>query len=220
MLQSLKDREPATARKALVDASGQVLREQLSTDGSAAAIISEALEKTKNASSAQKRFADIASILSRAISDVILPDEQREIVRKRLGQKGKLPISLYHVGMSPKFLANVNYSCVRENHARNAITRGEGVQHFVSVIEGKQGEPFRSLFTQNCQFTVLVNAMRNGDLLIVEDAYRVYHDEVDLNGAETPLEVMKAFLSVFGEDCTLELDGKLFLDRLSSFTKS
>jgi hypothetical protein len=41
--------------------------------------------------------------------------------------------------------------------------------------------------------------------LIVDDAYRIYHDEVDLIGAKLPLDILKRFLEKFGDETEVQI---------------
>jgi hypothetical protein len=144
--------------------------------------------------------------LSREISSYLLSGVDLAEVRARVGDKGALSPSLYKVTFSPKFEASKAFWGLSAKYILNAITNCDQVQHLVSGIEAPNAPPHSSLFTQippvkhHPLYTILVKCQRVADMLIVDEAYRIYHDEVDLVGAALPLDILKRFIEKFGEE--------------------
>jgi hypothetical protein len=146
----------------------------------------------------------VQEVLSREISSYLFSGVDPAEVRSRVGDKGALSPSLYRVSFSPKFEDGMRVWGVSKTHVLNAIAHCDEVQHFGSRLDAPEGPRHSSLFSQippvkgDC-YTILVGAQRTGDILIVDDAYRVYHNEVELIGATSPLDILKRFLEKFGE---------------------
>jgi hypothetical protein len=152
----------------------------------------------------------IQEALSREISSYLLSGVDSAEVRARVGEKGALSPSLYKVSFSPKFDNGAAFWGLSKNYVLNAIKNCDQVQHFVSRIEPENAPAHASLFTQippvkHDLYTILVKCQRVGDMLVVDDAYRVYHDEVDLRGATLPLDILKRFVEKFGEEVEIKI---------------
>jgi hypothetical protein len=176
-------------------------------DESAAADLIKEIS-TKAVSRTPQSTVDKAAVqeeLSREISSYLLSGVDPAEVRTRVGDKGALSPSLYKVSFSPKFEDAVRFWGVSKAHVLNAIAHCDEVQHFGSRLADPKGPRHSSLFSQippvkGDRYTILVGAQRKGDTLIVDDAYRVYHNEVDLIGATSPLDILRRFLEKFGEE--------------------
>jgi hypothetical protein len=143
--------------------------------------------------------------LSREISSYLLGEADSATVRARVGDKGALSPSLYRVSFSPKFDNYTKFWGLSKNYVLRAIAHCDQVQHFVSKMEGPSSPSHSSLFTQNppvkqYPYTIIVRCQRLGDALIVDEAFRVYHDEIDMIGAASPLDILTRFIEKFGED--------------------
>jgi hypothetical protein len=149
-------------------------------------------ELATRAASARKPQAevDIVSLqeaLSREISSYLLSGTDSAEVRARIGDKGALSPSLYKASFSLKFKNSEALWGLSRNYVLNAISRCDEVQHFTSRLEAPNAPAHSSLFMQtpplkrHDPYTILVKCQRSGDMLTVDEAYRVYHDEVDFS---------------------------------------
>jgi hypothetical protein len=148
--------------------------------------------------------------LSREISSYLLSGVDSAEVRARVGDKGALSPSLYKVSFSPRFENGVKFWGLSKNHVLNAIANCDQVQHFISKVEAPNAPAHGSLFTQippvkHSHYTTLVKCQRAGAMLVVDEAYRVYHDEVDLLGVTSPLDILKRFIEKFGEEVKIKV---------------
>jgi hypothetical protein len=152
----------------------------------------------------------IQEALSREISSYLFSGVDSAEVRARVGDKGALSPLLYKVSFSPKFENGVAFWGLSKNYVLKAISNCDQVQHFTSMIEVPNAPPHSSLFTQiplvkRDQYTILVRCHRLGDQLLVEDAYRIYHDELDLVGTKSPLDILKRFIDKFGDEVEVQI---------------
>jgi hypothetical protein len=174
------------------------------------------LIKELSTKAVSRRFqADVDTVavqeaLSREISSYLLSGVDSAEVRARVGDKGALSPSLYKVSFSPKFEKGIKFWGLSRNHVQNAIANCDQFQHFISTIEAPNAPAHGSLFTQippvkHDRYTILVKCQRAGDMLVVDEAYRVYHDEVDLLGATLPLDTLKRFIEKFGDEVEVKI---------------
>ena len=221
MLHTLEGLEDAQARQILAEVSVRItpanFQSVASRNKSAYPEIDKAVyEELRTRSERKDRDANLENaamleILSSEMSRLMYAQVTKEDVRSRLGSEGKLPPELYSVSFSPKFDANRDFYGVRESHVISAVHNCDQAQHFTTVAEGEKGTPFVSLFVQTprvkgARFTIIVYARRFGAQLVVEDAYKVYHDEVPLAETDKPLVQFQKFVAKFGLDLTLEYD--------------
>jgi len=154
--------------------------------------------------------------LSKEISEIALSNADTQEIKGRLGQKGLLPTGSYTIGFESYPKDNSERFGIRNSHVNDAIKRPDLSQHLLPemLVESPRFEAF-SLFIKTHTarepidtFSLLVFACRSMAHLDVIDAWRVYHSEVDLSHATTPLDVLKAFTEKYGYPITKAgLDG-------------
>jgi len=159
-----------------------------------------------------KSISRLAEFLAYELSNTLIPNDESEEIRARIGSKGFLPTSLYRMEFTPKFDAGVDFYQVSRNHIRNAVLHADMTEHLMSEIVAGDDTPFGSLFfftppiKKGPAYSILIKADRIGARLLIDEAYRVYHDEIRLVDAGSPLEILRRFLDKFGLD--IELNGE------------
>jgi putative transposon-encoded protein len=214
MLQALEKLDPSRAASVLSLAARKFLprpgddHTPNQADQAAAEDVIRELS-TKAASSRKPQTevntAAVQEALSREISSYLLGGVDSAEVRARVGEKGALSPSLYRVSFSLRFENSVTLWGLSKTYVVNAIAKCDQVQHFVSKIEAPNAPAHTSLFAQtppvkHDPYTILVKCQRSGDMLIVDEAYRVYHDEVDLIGSSSALDILKRFIDRVGRE--------------------
>jgi hypothetical protein len=179
-------------------------------DQDAAADLIKELSTKARRSRAEVDEVTVQEALSREISSYLLAGVDSAEVRARVGDKGALSPSLYKVTFSPKFLNGRATWGLSNNYVLKAIANCDQVQHFISRIEAPNSPAHASLFTQispvkHDRYTTLVKCQRVGDMLIVDEAYRIYHDEVNLVGTTLPLDILRRFIDKFGEEIEVRI---------------
>lgn len=139
----------------------------------------------------------------------------------RAGQSGKLPTSMYVVEQPESFSRRFQPLGVRKGNVEEAVRFPDDYQHLMNdsplgVIESD----VISLFVKRVEGTVggdfwlLVQTHRIGQRQVAQSAWRIYPDEVPLEGARNPLDLLKRFASVFGVPVKARSDSKetMFLE--------
>lgn len=137
-------------------------------------------------------------------------------VLERAGNNGVLSPSHYRVVFGQNF--NICAALgTKVAHVVDGIARPDDVQHFT----GRNGEKPFSLFlkfqpgsTPGRSFWLMVYAHRTGTTLLVQNAWRVYVDDVDLTEAQRPVHVLRAFVQKFGLEIQIGSEtGSFFVDK-------
>jgi hypothetical protein len=163
----------------------------------------------------------VQEALAREISGHVLSRVDVAGLKARIGEKGFLSPLSYRVLFTPRFENGARLWGISKSHVTQAITRCDRAQHFAEKMEKPDAAPRNSLFTftppvqTDDTYTIIVYCRRTGDVLLTEEAYRIYHHEVDLVSSPTPLEILVRFLKKFGLDTDLRIfnsDGTTFLE--------
>jgi hypothetical protein len=140
--------------------------------------------------------------VGKLIASVLIGDKDKAAILSRAGQAGRLKPSQYIVQLSGLH-SNFRSLGVRPAQILDAVTHADDVQHL--RIEGVVDEKRFSIFMRfirtrrpEDQFWLFVFSQRAGNTQLVQHAWRVYLDDVDLHGAKAPLDVLRAFTSEFG----------------------
>jgi hypothetical protein len=147
--------------------------------------------------------ARLATLLAEQIRELALAGKDEEAILSRAGQAGRLLPDLYRISYNANFYDAFVGLGTRIAHVENAIRQPTKVQHFVTDPVSKVA-PF-SLFLQfhagtrpKDSFWLAVVAQRQGQTLIVHCAWRIYPSNVDLQDAQEPIDVLEAFVKIFG----------------------
>lgn len=150
--------------------------------------------------------------LSDELSRVVLPKDGTAYSRAaaRLGERGELHPSLYEVVFGEPF---DQFSAVPRRMATQVIQAPHSWQHLNPPGEAKNEFDLVSLFARTIasnsperHFTVLVIGTRRENRIVIVDAFYLHHDVVNVTRAENTLQLLEAFLMVFG--CEQQLAGQ------------
>lgn len=140
-------------------------------------------------------------------SDALIGDADPEIALKSLGTEGSLPSDLFQVQIIPNISEfHGDKFSEEERFIREAVARPDKEQHFGPLSQS--GEPaLISLFAKKFahkfpirSFTMLVAGQRNGTVLNVHQAWRIYDDKVNLAGTDSLVEMLERFSDAFGAE--------------------
>ncbi len=183
--------EPAVAKEYKVEATELLteIRRRLKIDES---------DKSPNAT------RSISEFLTKQLEQTILGGADTSKILGRAGQSGRLPPAMYIVEQ-PKQFGDMFYNLgVRRNHVDDAVKHPDDYQHLMTDY-GSDKERVVSLFIKEVRSArkggshwLLVQCYRKGILQIAQSAWRIFPDSIDLTGAYEPLQVLKAFVAVFG----------------------
>jgi hypothetical protein len=223
MLSALENLDRRRARAALLHATARVIPARF-REGAAyeppsdeVAVIAERVfeEAAKSVESKRPRDEEerrglIRDVLSKALTEMALTGVDLAETRARMGRQGNLPVSLFRIGYSDFFETNAKVWGFRKAHVEGAIRQYDNAQHLLPRYAPLEEAMLASLFvktptTQGQSYTVLIDAARYGERLIVDAAFRVYHDDIDLVGTSSPLDILERFLKKYGFE--LEIEG-------------
>jgi hypothetical protein len=163
--------------------------------------------------------AKIFDTLSSEISKYALKNADIRQIKARLGARGDLNPSSYEVDVPSDRRDDLAVRGIRPNHIEDALHTPDAVQH----LSSERNDFLVSLFLKRVgsgrdAFTLLVVARRDGYLLRVRDALRIYHSDVDIKGAHEPFAVLRAFLNRYGVPIQIgPRAGLLLLDEVFPF---
>jgi hypothetical protein len=222
MLKALENLDRRTAQAALAYAITRVIparfREgafhEAPTDDAAAAagrVFEEAVRRVegKSARNEEQRRELIRDVLSEVLTEIAFANVNVAATRARRGQQGFLPVTLCQVDYSKFFEKYAKVWGVTRTHAEDAVRRYDDVQHLMPRYAPLEYTFLASLFiktpaTRGLPYTVLIDAGRYGERLTIDAALRIYHDDVDLVGTSSPLDILTRFLGKYGHDIEVE----------------
>jgi hypothetical protein len=162
--------------------------------------------------------ASVDKILADTLRQSLLSGVNSSDVLSRVGQAGRLWPVLYNV-IQPKEFQNVFYGLgVTSNHVENAVKHPDDHQHIMT--EGMPSD-WRaiSLFMKRVisrdahkSHWLLVQAHRMGADQQVVSAWQIYPDEVNIENARRPIDVLRAFVAVYGVPLKVAETKALFVD--------
>ncbi|HEX3681054.1 MAG TPA: hypothetical protein VHU83_00835 [Bryobacteraceae bacterium] len=143
--------------------------------------------------------AEIFDTLSSEISKYALKDSDIRQIKARLGARGDLPPGAYEIDIDPAVRGGLASRGIRPSHIEEAVRAPDALRH----LNSQTCEFLVSLFVKRVgsgkhAFTLFVVAQRDGYLLRVRDALRVYDADVNREHATEPLAVLRAFLNKYG----------------------
>jgi hypothetical protein len=162
------------------------------------------LSTTKETPESQTKILDF---LFKEMSAPVTSGKRGEQARARLGQRGELRPDLYHIKLGD-FHRELEKRGVKRSHIEDALRRPHEVQHLLPDKIRSREFPALSLYIKHHgdlhspeRFTLLVQAQREGDRLTINSAWRLYHTDVDLSRAHEPVDMLRAFVDVYGLYC-------------------
>jgi hypothetical protein len=150
------------------------------------------------------------------MSQRALPKSTLESVKARLSLRGELRSDLYDVRFHRSFGVSEAHG-VRRNHVLEAIRNADDVEH-LNLLDDEELISFflrtHNDFPNKDPFVLLVLARRAGGHLEVSDALRAYLSDVDISGAQRPLDVLRLIVERYGFLITIgEITAKLIFDK-------
>lgn len=145
------------------------------------------------------------SFLSKQVETAIMGDSDPAEVRRRLGRQGRLPLSGYAISFTKDFAKE---SRENEKFIRKAITSATDFQHIFAGSLPDVGKGMTliviSQIVRKVEHWLLIDAIRENDRLLVDRSFRVFPSLVDLQSANEPIEVLRAFVDYYGLPFSLE----------------
>lgn len=174
----------------------------------------------KSSAYSPKDVEKIVDALDNESEKLLDPVDQPKVLDS-LSAKGQLPADLYDIVIDDGLLEYFGKKSKTESMLIERAVKFRDAEHHFSQNYGELGEfPLISLFSKHVEsrysarsFTLLVAGLRNGTLLHVSQAWRIYDDSaINLSPNETLLDLLKKFAEVYGVVFTLSgRSGKFFL---------
>src|SRR5688572_28519201 len=160
-----------------------------------------------NSSIAHTKLVDL---FAQMLTKQLLPSSRVEEVVFRLGNDGELRPNQYKVAFTDQFREGAEKRGAKRSDVERIVEQPDRVQHLYASAVNADTEYLQSLFTKTIErattrelCTVLVQATRKGNVQSVTSVWRIYHSDVDLNATMKPLDMLSAFVDVYGLDCTV-----------------
>jgi hypothetical protein len=139
-------------------------------------------------------------------------------VLKRLGDAGDLPLTVYNVVQPNDVTAMLSGLGIRASHVEDAVKHPDDHQHLMA--EGMPtGSEDVSLFMKRVmsreaqrRHWLLVQCHRVGMNQRVGAAWQIYPDDLRLERARKPIDVLKAFVDVYGVPIKVGEQKGLFIE--------
>lgn len=222
MLKTLAGREPLEAQKLLTSATELFLprpEDKLPSSDVPAdtrALIDDLLAeirriaKLRPADDSARARTVILSHLSKAMADQTLDNARVNEIKARLGQRGELPATLYRLQFRDS-LREAEKRGIKRSHIEDVVyARDSMVEHLLPDQIQVGGYPAVSIYGKTYgetrsrdRFTLLVLTNRANDVQVFDAAWRVYHSDVDVSKVSSLLDLLRAFVGVYGLDISL-----------------
>jgi hypothetical protein len=162
--------------------------------------------------------ASVSKVLAETLQQSILGHANTADILSRLGSAGRLWPTAYNVIQSKEFAAIFSALGIRDSHVEDAVKHPDDFQHLLTEGVPKDWRDI-SLFMKrvlpardpNNRRWLLVQAHRIGIDQRITAAWFVYPNEVNIESAEEPLDVLKAFVEAFGVPLTVGPTTALFI---------
>ncbi len=171
----------------------------------------------KEADSPEAR-AEVSRTVADTLRQALLMNVNTDEVLSRVGRAGQLAPVLYNVVQSRPFAEVFYRTGLNKTYVEDAVKHPDDHQHLLA--EGMP-EDWRdmSLFMKRIlsrdprrQHWLLVQTHRTGIDQHVQSAWQVYPDDVNIESAREPLDVLKAFVEVYGIPLTVGNTTGLFIE--------
>ena len=153
-----------------------------------------------------RAMSRIYEYLAREMGNAALTGVDLKEVRTRLGDKGELAPPLYKVVFTDSFKNGSKRRGVDERIVELTLQSPDNVEHLHPELLGITTKKLTSLYLKSFinnsrpfnSYTLLVFCTRLGYVQQVADAWQIFHSDVDLSKAQTPLDVLKALVAKYG----------------------
>lgn len=154
-----------------------------------------------------------------AESDRLLAPPDIKSALTRLAERGDLPSDLYEINIISNVADIYGKRFELEKEIIETTIRSPNTEQHYGAIRNPNDPALVSLFVKQFRtrwplknFIMLVAAGRNGLLLEVHQAWRIYPLFVNIAGIQKPIDLLKAFANVYGADISIENEtGRFFL---------
>lgn len=161
-------------------------------------------------------ISSISSFLAKSIQEKILRDVDTGELLARAGRAGRLAPSLYAVEQPKAFLQLFETLSIKRSHVEDAVKRPDDYQHLMTDRVSEEVKDAISLFVKDIRSSragndhfLLIQTHRVRQTQVVQSAWRVFPGDVDLSSAVEPLDLLKAFVDVYGSVVKVgEVSGK------------
>ncbi len=168
-------------------------------------ILTESREKLNVApddESAETR-SRVADFLGNQISESILRGVDVDRIKARLGEAGYLRPDEYEANITSRFQDFVAIFRLNEAEVLNAIRHPDEVEHLPSVQQPDKSTVGLSICTKlfgagRDTYMLIMILFRMGHVIEPHFAYRAFISDIDLRTAQSPLEMLKAFVERYG----------------------
>jgi hypothetical protein len=170
-------------------------------------LIDEAIAQAKRAAKVHEGDTSLRAqtkvlrLLTKWMSRQLLPPGKEKEARERLGTRGSLDLKAYRIAFGDDFDDESKQTGIQRAEVREAISDADAYQHFrplsddetelVSLIAARRNGPMTL-------HTLLVETRRKKDVLTVCNAWRVFQTDVALSEGRSPLDILRAFLMIYG----------------------
>jgi hypothetical protein len=202
-LDALKGLQPGEVERRLASAIQSLLPKpgEEVADDTTSELLNQTRQRIQQSGRGALGDSKVFEFLTNELKLAVVSDEKR--VRARLGQRGDLAPYLYHAEFQPAFRETQKRG-IRRSHVEAALARPDVVQHVMPPVAEPRKFPALSLYGkyQNGNrfnsHALIVETERRGDAQLVATAWRVYPSDVDISKAESPLDILRAFINTYG----------------------
>ena len=151
-------------------------------------------------------MSKIYDYLAREMGHAALADVDIKEVKTRLGDRGELAPPLYKIVFMDSFKNGSKRRGVDERTVELTLQSPDSVEHLRPELFGITSKRATSLYLKQFinsgqplkSYSLLVFCTRLGYVQQVGDAWQIFHSDVDLSKAKTPLDVLKALVGKYG----------------------
>lgn len=174
--------------------------------------------RLKRDDTSPKAMAKIYDLLAKEIERVALAKVDIKEIRSRLGQRGDLAPSLYTIIFMDSFSGSKERG-VRQGDVERTLRTPDSVEHLNPELLGMTRSRATSLYlkefrndkTPRNSYSLLVFCTRIGYKQQVGDAWQIFHSDVNITQAKTPLDVLRILVRKYGFEFKLgEKTGSFF----------
>lgn len=156
-------------------------------------------------------MAKIYDYLAKEIGRAALAGVDIKEVKTRLGQRGDLAPSLYEIEFTPEFKHEHERQGVSRRDVELTLQAPDSVEHVHPAGLGIEDDKATSLYVRRFNnssrpsntYSLLLFCQRIGYLQRVGKAWMIFDSEVDLSGAKTTSDVLRAFVGKYGLELTV-----------------
>src|SRR5258705_11496608 len=160
----------------------------------------------KSDDTSSRAMSKIYEYLAEELGRAALAGVDINEVKTRLGERGQLAPSLYKIVFTDAFKNESKRRGIDERAVELTLQSPDSVEHLRPELLGITSKRATSLYLKRFynssrpvnSYSLLVFCTRVGYVQEVGDAWQVFHSDVDLNSARTPLDVLKALVGKYG----------------------